>query len=60
METHAPLGHFNVRSTTACTIAIFASAVARSGASAMIRMIGSVLLGRAWTQAVGQSMRMPS
>src|SRR4051794_34179626 len=47
-------------STTACTAAIFASAVARSGASAMMRMIGSVLLGRAWTQALGQSMRMPS
>ena len=26
----------------------------------MMRMIGSVLLGRAWTQALGQSMRMPS
>ena len=26
----------------------------------MMRMIGSVLLGRAWTQASGQSMRMPS
>jgi hypothetical protein len=30
------------------------------GASAMMRMIGSVLLERAWTRLLGQSIRIPS
>jgi hypothetical protein len=34
----------SVRSTTACTAAIFASAVAQPGASAMVLVIGPALL----------------
>ena len=41
------LQRFNTPSTTPRTRFTFSSAAARSGASAMIRMIGSVLLGRA-------------
>ena len=40
--------------------ACFGSWSAKSGASAMTRTIGSVLLGRTWTQRSSQSRRKPS